>query len=203
QQHAPGVQISPSPSPPKTPIEASNDVSPEPPNPPAGIDPTNLHVWIRVNTRPVAEELYKNSKGFDHAKLRKLVGEIGGTHADVVIGNKGNGWYEYGMTLEHGDHWQESTNNLKGQRLKVYIIPLRRHSLLKWTFIGSLGGVTYHTKYWNCMTWSLKFVERIKPLMAMYEEQSRTLCTRFCRIPTKKAVMAKLWQWFPQEAKQK
>ncbi|TLS24828.1 hypothetical protein PpBr36_08874 [Pyricularia pennisetigena] len=112
-------------------------LSATPPNPPEGVDPTKLQVWLRVNTNMWRAKDLENDKGYNHAEFTRLTTDIGGKHADVVIGNKFKNWYQYGMEFAGEDYWPEYSNNCEGHRTVIYNRLLKKkHSHSKWLFKG-------------------------------------------------------------------
>ncbi|TLS27228.1 hypothetical protein PpBr36_05508 [Pyricularia pennisetigena] len=165
-------------------------LSAEPPNPPAGVDPHKLQVWVRIDTELWRDEELENPMGLQHSALKALTQGMGGRHADVVIGNRDKWWWEYGMAFDDGD-WK-SRDSAEGHPVIVYAIDLSGKSTSRWEFKGviesprikwpnspiltkiaaSVGAGTYSTKDWNCRTWSDRFVEKLRPLMMPQQGQS-------------------------------
>ena len=96
-------------------IETRDGLYRRAPTLPAGKDATKLHVWLRLDTRPIT---YDDRGGAKHEGLNQLIKDTGGRHVDVVVGNANDGYHEYGLQFVD-KNWQKKTNG-DGAPIDVY-----------------------------------------------------------------------------------
>ncbi|KAK3386853.1 hypothetical protein B0H63DRAFT_141488 [Podospora didyma] len=150
-------------------------ISKRAPTIPAGKDANKLHVWVRLDTRPIT---YDSRSGATHDGLNQLMKDTGGRHVDVIVGNA-KGYNEYGLKF-NDKTWQKKANG-DGAAVSAYAGPYEATKGEALTYKGQVGdgrrtlnsigtlatsaiqGKTYHHSTYNCRVFADGLVAQLAP----------------------------------------